>query len=120
MSAFTTENIGNVQMVTWAGLTTNSNGNPWQRVDFTDKCVQIFGNFGSGATVVIQGSNDPRVITDPANAVWTDLTDAQGTTISKTAAAIEQIVDNPRWIRPRVTGGTSPSITVVIAASKGF
>jgi hypothetical protein len=116
----TTENVGNVQYVTWAGLTTDDTGQPWERADHSDKCVQILGNFGGTASVTLQGSNDPRVISDPANAVWFALTDPSSTAITKTAAAGEQILENPRWIRPNVTLGTTPSITVIIAATKGF
>ena len=113
-------NIGNVQVLTWAGLTTNDTGEPWQRADYTNKCVQIFGDFGTNATCTMQGSNDPRVITDPSNAVWFSLTDPQANAIAKTSAAGEEILENPRWIRPYVTSGTSPSLTIIISATKGF
>lgn len=114
------ENLGNVQIVKWEGLTTNDTGQPWRRADHSDKCVQIFGDFGSGATVTIQGSNDPRVETDPGNAVWFSVTDPQANAIAKTAAAGEQILENPLWYRPSVTGGTNPDLDIVIVATKGF
>lgn len=113
---YATENLGDAQFVTWETLTTDDVGQPWQLVHYSDKTVQIFGDFGSGATVLMQGSNDPRVISDPDNAVWFSLTDAQGNAISKTALAGETILENPRWIRPYVSGGTSPDIDVIIAA----
>lgn len=119
MTVFTTINYNNTQVVTWSGLTTNSLGDPWLRNDYADKCVQIFGDFGSGASVTIEGSNDPRVISDPSNAVWFTLTDPQANALTKTSAAGEQILENPRWIRPNVTLGTSPDITVIICATKG-
>lgn len=116
--ALTSINEGNSQTVSWAALTTNDTGQPWKLSSYSDKTVQIFGNFGSGASVSIEGSNDPRVVSDPSNAVWFVLTDPQAAVITKTAAAGEQIIENPKWIRPNVTLGTSPSITVVIQANK--
>lgn len=109
-----------VQYITWAGLTTNDTGRPYEVAGLPDKTVQIFGNFGSNASVALEGSNDPRVLEDVAagttTAAWFPLTDAQGNAITKTAAAGEVIQENPRFIRPAVTLGTSPSITVIITA----
>lgn len=112
------ESRGPVHIVKWEGLTTNDTGEPWRRSDFSDKCVQIFGDFGSGATVTMQGSNDPRVVTSPGSAVWFSLTDPQANAIAKTSAAGEQILENPVWIRPSVTGGTSPDLDIIICATK--
>lgn len=111
-------NKGNTQTVTWAGLTTNDTGQPWELSFYSDKTVQIFGNFGGTASVTIEGSNDPRVTSDPSNALWFPLTDPGSNAITKTAAAGEQILENPRWIRPNVTLGTTPAITVIIQATK--
>lgn len=116
----TSQNAGNVQTVSWAAMTTNDTGQPWLRSDYSDKCVQIFGNFGGTASVSMEGSNDPRVISDPTNAVWFVLTDPSSTAITKTAAAGEQILENPKWIRPNVTLGTTPAITVIIQATRNF
>ncbi len=113
-----TENQGRCQTVTWSGLTTNDTGQPWPRADYSDKTVQIFGNFGGTGSVSLEGSNDPRVISDPSNAVWFTLTDPSSTAITKTAAAGEQILENPKWIRPSVTLGTTPAITVIIQATQ--
>lgn len=113
---FTAENKGDAQFVTWDSLTTDDTGSPWEITAAADKTAQIFGDFGSGATVTLQGSNDPRVLTDPSNAVWFSLTDPQANAIAKSAASGEAILENPRWIRPSVAGGTSPDLTVVIAS----
>lgn len=120
---FTKEERGNAISIRWEGLTTNDTGVPWERSDFQDKTVQIYGDFGSGATVTLQGSNDPRANpndADHASAVWFSLTDPQANAIAKTAAAGEQILENPRWIRPSVTGGTSPDLDIAIEAIRGF
>jgi hypothetical protein len=117
--ALTSENKGYKQFVTWAALTTNDTGQPWEMLG-TDNTVQIFGDFGSGATCTLQGSNDPRVITDPTNAVWFSVTDPQANAIAKTSAAGEAFLESPRWIRPSVTGGTNPAITVVLSSTRSF
>lgn len=114
------ENKGNVQIVTWEGLTTNDTGQPWERADHQDKCVQIIGNFGSNATCTLQGSNLPNPGSAYDSTDWFSLTDPQANAIAKTAAAGEEILENPRWIRPVVTSGTSPDLDIIICATKGF
>jgi len=116
----TTENRGNVQSVLWASLTTDDYGQPWQRADYADKCFQVKGDFGSNGNVALYGSNEANpVLTDDTD--WFLLTDttetALGTIISATGG---QILQNPRWIRPKVTLGTNPSLRVLIEATKGF
>lgn len=105
------------KVLAWEGLTTNDTGRPLNIGLWADKSVHFLGNFGSGATVVLQGSNDPRANpahADHASAEWVTLTDPQGNALSKTAAGLEQVMENVWWIRPSVTGGTSPDIDVVI------
>lgn len=104
------------RVLAWEGMTTNDTGMPVNVALWADKSIHIFGNFGSGATVVWQGSNDPRANPkhdDHASATWLTLTDPQGNALSKTAEAIEQVLENTWWVRPKVTGGTNPDIDVV-------
>ncbi len=106
-----------VFMYTWAGLLNGDTGAPLQIPSMSDKTVHIFGTFGSGGSVTLQGSNDPRVLTNPGSAVWVALTDPQGNAITKTAAAIEALLENPIFIRPIVTAGDgSTDLTVIISA----
>lgn len=115
----TSENRVNVQTLIWTGLTTNDYGQAWLRSDFTDKTFQIKGDFGSNATCTLYGSNEPiPVLTDDTD--WFVLTDTTETNIAATAAGGGQILQNPRWIRPKVTSGTNPSIRILIEATKGF
>lgn len=106
-----------ILFVTWAGLNGADTGQPFANAAmFADKTVQIFGTFDS-KTVTLEGSNDPRVLSDPSNAVWFTLTDPSSTAISKTSAAGEGVLENPRFIRPSVSGPAgSASITVILAA----
>lgn len=76
--------------------------------DQTDAVVTITGTFG-GATVTIEGSND--------GTTYVILTDPQGNAISKTSAAIEQITEVPRYIRPAKSGGSSTTVRVMIKAT---
>lgn len=77
--------------------------------DQTDAVVTITGTFDS-ATVTIEGSND--------GTTFVILTDPQGNIISKTSAAIEQITEVPRYIRPSMSGGVaSEAVRVMIKAT---
>jgi hypothetical protein len=71
--------------------------------EWGDRCVQVTGTFNAG-TVVIEGSND--------GLNFVTLTDPQGTSISKTAAFIEQVSELTRFIRPRVSAGATVDLDV--------
>jgi hypothetical protein len=74
----------------------------------------VSGSFRGGAAVLIEGSND---LTSPTT--WTTITDPQANALSKTSAAIEQILETPMWIRPRISGGDgSTAIRIAIVARR--
>jgi len=77
-------------------------------VTFADKAVHVKGNFSVGGTVVIEGSND--------GVTWVALTDPQGGALDTIITeAIEAILENTAYIRPRVTAGDgSTNLTVII------
>lgn len=114
----------NCKLITWSALDSDDSGQAVFVPMYSDKCVQIGGTFGSGGSVTIYGSNDlDAVRTDLANgtlfgsatAEWVALTDAQGNALTKTAAAIEQILENPAYICPVVTAGDgTTSIEVML------
>jgi len=108
---------GDAQNIQWIGITTNQYGEPYRRSQYNDKCVQVLGNFGSGATVTLYGSclRSPNLASDTD---WFILTDTTETNLAFTSASGAQILQNPRWIRPKVTGGTSPAVNVHIEAMK--
>lgn len=96
---------GSVAMFTWATMANGDDGSPAELIPWADRCVQVTGTFGAGGTVVIEGSND--------NSTWATLYHAQGSAASFTAAGIRQIVETPRYVRPRVTAGDgTTSLTV--------
>ncbi len=97
----------------WTAMGASVNGAPLEYSKFPDKTVQAYGTFGG--TVTMQGSNDPRVLTDAGNAVWFTLTDNQGAPITFTAAGAKLIAENPRFIRPSNGSGITAT-TIVIQA----
>lgn len=96
--------FGDGQTVTWTPLTeTNSDGLPARYVGAGDRTFQVFGTFGAGGTVILQGS------TDGTN--WATLRDSNNAEISLTDAGIRTVIDAPTWVRPLVSAGTGVSIT---------
>lgn len=96
-----------VRIYTWVLTTANADGNPVDLTPFPDKTVHIFGTFGSG-TLTIQGSND--------GSDWQSLRDPQGNAIAKTASYLGAILENPRYLRPNLTGSTGATVTVILVA----
>lgn len=99
-------------LITWTGLLNGDTGAPYEGADFADRTMQIAGTFGVGGSMTLEGSND--------NANFVALTDPQGNAITKTAAGLEVIEENPRYIRPNVTAGDgTTSLTVTVWARRG-
>lgn len=82
----------------WAGLLASDTGDWILTSHYNDKCLHVFGVFG-GATVSLQGSNEDA----PANGA--SLTDPTQTLIALTALGIKQVLENPLFVRPVITGG---------------
>ncbi len=112
-------NAGNVQYVTWAALANGDTGQPLESAKLSDKTAQVFGTFGAGGSITLQGSNDPRALSAPGSAVWVDLTDTTETALTFTGANGAQILQNYRFIRPSVTAGDGTTALTVILCSKG-
>lgn len=104
-----------LKLVTWAPLTTASpDGAPFEFADWADRAVQVFGTFGSGGSLVVQGSND---FTNPTN--WVTINGTTGSALSFTAAGLLQMNEAPLWIRPLLVGGDgTSSITVAVLARR--
>lgn len=102
----------NVKQAVWTGLLNGDDGQPFEAGDYGDASVQVGGTFGVGGTIVWEGSND--------GTTYFTLNDVQASAISKTAAAIEQVAEVCRYVRPRVTAGDgSTSLTVTLYARRG-
>lgn len=97
--AFTDAEIyDNRRLTQWTGLTqtTSDVGEPLL-LKYADFCVQMSGTFGVGGTIVLEGSND--------GVSYFTLNDTQGSAVSITAGAIKQVVEAPRYVRPRISAG---------------
>ena len=66
-------------------------------VQWGDMSVQVRGTWGAGGAAVIEGSND--------GTNYVPLNNAQGTALSLSADSLKQIVERPRYVRARVSGG---------------
>jgi hypothetical protein len=100
--------------VTWETLTTtNADGAAWAVQDFRDISIQVQGTFGTGGTLTWEGTNEAT----PAN--WFALTDPQGNALAITGAKVEQVMENTRWMRPRVTAGDGTTdLDVIVWAGR--
>lgn len=99
---------GSCRLVSWTGgATADGAATAVELTEFADNCMQAIGTIG-GATLVLEGSND--------GTNWETLNNAQGGALSFTAltSTIKQIVERPRYIRPKLTGGTATGIGVYL------
>ena len=93
--------------VVWTGLLNGDDGAPFEGYDWADASVQISGTFGVGGSVNIAGSND--------GTNFVVLADPQGNALTKTSAAIEQIMECVKSYKPAVTAGDgTTSLTVTM------
>jgi hypothetical protein len=111
--SFTTQTVktfGDQSVIaTWTPLLNTDSGTPLQMTGSADRSVQLFGTFGAGGTVLIEGSNDGvnyATLKDPANAP-----------LSITAAGVHSVLPVTAYIRPRVSAGdgtTSLSVIMLV------
>lgn len=86
-------------IISWTPLTlANPGGAPLDFPGATMKSVAVFGTFGAGGNLAIQGS--------PDGTNWGVLHDPQGNLLNITAAGSKLISEaNIRWVRPLGTAG---------------
>ena len=100
----------------WETLGTGDTGDPVRMVwNVTDIIVQTFGGGGNnynGSTLTMQGSLD--------KSNWVTLTDPSDNDLTFTAAGGSGIRDKYLWIRPSLSGGTSPDVDVWLMLSRTF
>lgn len=97
--------VNSVYIATWAAIGDADTCTAIPMSGASDRSIQVSGTFGS-ATLSLLGSND--------GTNYIVLTDPQGNAIAKTSAAIEQILELTRYIKPSTAGGTSSSLTVSV------
>ena len=98
---------GGCQQHVWALVSADATGDVVEVPGAADKCVQFSGTWG-GATAVLQGSND--------NGTWFSLHNASdGSALSFTADGLAQVIENPRYIRPKLTvAGAGATVTATL------
>lgn len=105
-------NGGHMIYQTPATLTTNDTSAVVDAPNNGDRSVQVDGNFGTNATVTIQGANT-KVEPAPGSSDWQTLRDSFGANLTFTAAGLKQIHERCRWMQASVASGTSPALRVI-------
>ena len=119
-------NIPGAYIVTWGPLANGDDGAPFVCPNKSDKSVQVLGTFGAGGNARIEGSNKQAYNTSLSGGAsaglgasdYATLNDPQANALDFTSAKIEQVLENPNAIRPRVTAGDgTTSLTVVMTVT---
>jgi hypothetical protein len=101
------DTIPGAVLATWAAMATGDVGAGVPIAYSADLTGQATGTFG-GATITWQGSND--------NTNWHPMTQRGSTSnMAYTAAELHLAQENPAWVRPAVTSGTSVAIDCTLA-----
>lgn len=100
-------------LVVWPSMQNGDDGQPYSRVTWADRSVQIEGNFGLNGALQIQGSND--------GSNYRPLNDPQGNALTVISAKVAQVTEASAQIRPQVTGGDiTTSLTVTMLVLRRF
>lgn len=93
---------------TWSAVAGVTTCLPLDAPNFPDKTFTATGTWGS-ATLVVEGSNDGTTY------MTVNCLTATGevTAASFTDNAVFNVIENPRYLRPRTTGGTSTALTII-------
>jgi len=94
--------------------TTNDRGAPIPErfMDYADRSVQVFGTFGAGGNLRIEGSNDDGT-------TYAVLSDPQGNALNISAAKVESITEVTLMTRPFVSAGDGTTdLDVVIVCRR--
>jgi hypothetical protein len=101
--------IGNT-IYTWT-LASGDDGAPVGFPGSGDRTVQVEGTFGTGGTLLIEGTLN--------GTSWYTLRDPSGVALSFSSANLKTVLEHVVSIRPRVNGGDgSTSITVIISVRR--
>lgn len=98
-------------LVTWDLTTADTTGEAVAWAEWADRSIAFTGTWG-GATAALEGSND--------GSTWIALADPQGTAISKTANAIEAVLELTRFVRAKLTtAGAGATVSATLLMRKG-
>lgn len=87
------------RILVWPTLASGDTGKKFEMPGYSDRSLQVTGDFGVGASADLEGSNDGQN--------WSVLTDPQGGDLKILAGenSIEQVMEVTRYVRPHVVGG---------------
>ncbi len=109
-----TDVSGRVHRFTWAGLLNGDDGVLVSIPGAADMSVQVFGTFGSGGTIIVEGTLE---LLDPAPTNFFTLRDGGDNPISFAAADGEMVGPVSVAVRPRVTAGDGTTdLTMILIA----
>lgn len=115
-----------VLIAKWTGLLKTDTGAPVSAPQHSDRSVQVYGTFGAGGEITIEGANDALQSVNnpsPATPVYATLHEANTYTVLEIADddKIWEIEENPTQIRPNCTDGevAVTDLTVVITMKAG-
>ncbi len=107
-----TELSGRVHRFTWTGLLNGDDGDLKSIPGAADMTVQVFGTFGAGGTIILEGSCEE----DPASNFF-QMRDQGDNVISFEVADGESVGPIAAFIRPRVTAGDGTTdLTMILLA----
>lgn len=98
-------------LASWAAMANTDTGTPVRCAQYSDRTIQVFGTFGVGGTLRIEGSND--------GTNWAALKDPQGANLEFTAAGIKLASEAPVFVRPVVAAGDGTTALTVLALFRG-
>lgn len=99
---------GNGHLSLWTLASDDDTGQALSQLGASDRTVHVYGDF-SGGVVVLEGSNDPD------QAAWNTLHDTTGALLSFSTSGIAVVAESPLFIRPRLSGGATPAVSVSLA-----
>lgn len=95
-------------LVTWPNMQAGDTGQPYSGHSYTDRSVQVAGDFGASGNCRVAGSND--------GSTYVALSDPQGDVLNLTAPALTAVTEISRYIRPEITAGdgtTNVTVTLI-------
>ena len=110
--------LENAKSMFWETLTaTNDRGSGFEWPLGADASVHVFGDFGSGGAIQIEGSNTETVPADDSTD-WAVMDDAYGNAMTFTSEELLAIGPVARWIRPIRSAGSGFDLDVVLLARR--
>ena len=111
-TTFPFETSRDVAVTIWGGMAADDDGEPVRLAVYSDRSIQVAGTFG-GASVTIGGSND--------GLTYHALHDTSGNAMTLTEGNLQQIVELPVFLKPRVFGGdVTTDLRVILAGRKSI